>query len=230
MKKKLKIGILLNGYDLPAWQYKIIEELTLSDFAGISLVVRNLENGPAIQTHYLPVPYSLHRKADRLIFGNKYDYDRVRNIEVLIRDIPEICAGSILHGRFEDFLQETLDEIRSYDLDIILKFGFGLLTGKILKVPGYGVWSYTMDNFGTQKEGTSGYYEVVMKRPVTRSELVILREADENHIVISYALEATCSYSIQVNRNRMFWTSLSNRACGRVPHHDPCQCPNQPIR
>ena len=204
MNDKLKIGILLNSYDLPAWQFSIVEELTLSDFAEISVVIRNLERNSTILTRQCPFPYRVHQKADRLIFRGKNDYDRVRSIEFLIKNIPEICTGITINGKSDDFVQETLDEIRKYNLDIILKLGFGLPAGKILKIPRYGVWSYTMDNYGNEKEGISGYYEVVLKKPVTCSELAILKEEGEKNIIISNALESTCSYSMHLNRNRMF--------------------------
>jgi hypothetical protein len=204
MNDKLKIGILLNSYDLPAWQFSIVEELTLSDFAEISVVIRNLERNSTILRRQCPFPYRVHQKADRLIFRGKNDYDRVRSIEFLIKNIPVICTGITINGKSDGFVQETLDEIRKYNLDIILKLGFGLPAGKILKIPRYGVWSYTMDNYGNEKEGISGYYEVVLKKPVTRSELAILKEEGEKNIIISDALESTCSYSMHLNRNRMF--------------------------
>ena len=204
MNNKLKIGILLNSFDLPAWKYNIIEEINLSDYADISLVIRNLKISSTVLTTQSPFPYRLHQKADRLIFGRENDYDRLKSIKFLIREIPEICTGTLINGTCESFVQETLDEIRKYNLDIILKLGSGLLAGKILKIPRYGVWSYTMDNYGNEKEGISGYYEVVLKKPVTYSELAILKEEGEKNIIISNALESTCSYSIHLNRNRMF--------------------------
>ncbi|MCX6256186.1 MAG: hypothetical protein NTV31_17185 [Bacteroidia bacterium] len=206
MNRKLRIGILVDNYLLPAWKYKIIEEITSSDFADISLVVRNLEgdSSPLRKNGHNSVVSSLHQKADRLIFGNKSDYNAIKNIGVLVKDIPEICAGTIVNGEFESFSQENLDEINKYNPDIILKLGFGLLAGEILKIPKYGVWSYTMDNYGTEKEGTSGYYEVVMGNPVTTSALEILKVEKEKNLVLSTAVEATCSYSIHLTRDRIF--------------------------
>jgi len=206
MDRKLKIGILVDNYHIPAWKYRIIEEIASSDFAEISIVVKNLEvkSTPLKNEYHNSVVYRLHRKADRFIFRNKKDYHVIKNIGALVKDIPEIFAGTIKSGNAESFSQEALNEIRKYNPDIILKLGFGLIGGEILKIPKYGVWSYTMDNFGTEKEGTSGYYEVVMKRPVISSALEILREEKETNLVLSMAVEATCSYSIHLTRDRVF--------------------------
>ena len=39
-KSKLRIGLLLNGTELLAWQYRMIEIIKDSDYAEISLVVQ----------------------------------------------------------------------------------------------------------------------------------------------------------------------------------------------
>ena len=41
MKSKLKIGILINGNMIPAWSYKMIEQINDSYYAEISLLVKN---------------------------------------------------------------------------------------------------------------------------------------------------------------------------------------------
>jgi hypothetical protein len=105
---------------------------------------------------------------------------------------------------YNDFQKEDIDEIRRYSPDMILKFGFGFLTGQILKIPEFGVWSYSMDNFDTDRTGITGYYEVVKNDPVTKSELVILSKCGTKNLIISNAWESTCSYSIHLNRDKLF--------------------------
>jgi len=41
MSKKLRIGLLINSYELPFWEYIIIEQLMNSGYASIELVVLN---------------------------------------------------------------------------------------------------------------------------------------------------------------------------------------------
>ena len=41
MKKKIKLGILLNSYLVPFWSYKMIEEINNSSYAEINLIVKN---------------------------------------------------------------------------------------------------------------------------------------------------------------------------------------------
>ena len=122
----------------------------------------------------------------------------------LIKNVPEVTLRTVGIDDCREFIREDIEEISKYSPDIILKFGFGLLGGQILKVPAYGVWSYSMDNFDNERTGITGYYEVVRNNPVTKSELVILNECGEKNHVISDAWESTCSYSIHLNRDRLF--------------------------
>ena len=39
--KKLRVGIMLDTYHLEAWDYKMLEEITRSDYASIELVILN---------------------------------------------------------------------------------------------------------------------------------------------------------------------------------------------
>ena len=41
MKEKLRIGILLNDYSIPSWEYKILEDLSGSDFAEFISVIKS---------------------------------------------------------------------------------------------------------------------------------------------------------------------------------------------
>lgn len=41
MRQKLRIGLLMNSYELPFWEYILIERLINSYYASIELVVLN---------------------------------------------------------------------------------------------------------------------------------------------------------------------------------------------
>jgi hypothetical protein len=204
MKEKLKIGLMLDSNVLTAWKYSIIETISKSDFAAISVVIKNIQVQlyGISNDHSLSLVYRFHKKLDRLIFAAGNNYSKKKDIQPLIKDVPEVKIKAIENNNCEELLSGDIDIIRKYNLDIILKFGFRILTGQILKVPEYGIWSYSMDNYDTID--TTGYYEVVKKIPVTGSELVILRDNGNENLLISNAWESTCSYSIHLNRDKLF--------------------------
>lgn len=204
MAGKLKIGILLDSYLLPAWKYKIVEEIASSDFASVSLIITNAKGPVKRSKGQGSVVFRLHNKLDAFIFSDGNSYSVKKNIQPLIKDVPELSAITGLINNYEEFSGEVIAEIRNYNPDIILKFGFGMLTGEILKIPRYGVWSYPMENLVTDKDSTAGYFEVVRRNPVTGSELVILKDEGKENRIISNAWESTCSYSIHLNRHKLF--------------------------
>lgn len=207
MNKKLNIGVLVDDYLLPAWKYKILEEISTSDFALISLIIKNgrMNNTASKIGGNGSIVFRMHKKLDCLAFSGKNSYSLQKNIKELLKDIPVLQVIALKNENSEGFSQEALAGIRKYHPDILLKLGFGLLSGEILRIPQYGVWSYSMDKYDTEKDGTAGYYEVVTGNPVTGSELVILNDNGRGNKIISNVWESTCSYSIHLNRDKLFW-------------------------
>ncbi len=206
MSLKLKIGLMVDSYLVAAWKYDIIEKISDSDFAAVAVVIKNCAAQSADKSRINPglLVYRLHVKLDKIIFGKSNDYSQNKDIRALIKNVPEVTLNIEGNDDYQEFQIGDIGEISKYSPDIILKFGSGLPCGLLLKVPKYGVWSYSMDNFDNERSGITGYYEVVENNPVTKSELVIFNECGEKPHVISDAWESTCSYSIHMNRDRLF--------------------------
>jgi hypothetical protein len=208
MKEKLKIGLLLNNYFVQAWEYKILEELIHSNYAEIVLVVKHdskLELDISTKTAIGSANLKLHEGVDKLLFKNEPDYYLKKNSFDLLTDISGIVISPILEGFVSRFKAEDLAEVKAYKLDIILNFGFSFLKGDIFVIPKYGIWSYRMDNKRRPDAISSGYWEVVRKYPVTSSVLEILKEDSEKGTTIYRSWESTYGYSVNVNRNKLFW-------------------------
>ena len=206
MRLKLKIGLMVDSFNVAAWKHDIIKKISDSDFATIVVVIKN-NTGQSTDISKInsgPIVYRLHKKLDKIIFGNGNDYSQKTDIRTLIKNVPLVVLNTVGNDYCQEFTMEDIEKINKYNTDIILKFGPGLPGGPILKVPTYGVWSYAMDNLENERTGITGYYEVVGNNPVTKSELVILSECGEKNHIISYAWESTCSYSIHMNRDRLF--------------------------
>jgi hypothetical protein len=206
LNKKLEIGLLVDCCMISSWEYEFIEELKDSEYSRIALVVMNEKHLPAYEwkSGQGSFIFRLHQKIDQLLFLRKQNYAVKKDICKLIKDGPSIRINSTKHDGFECFNAVDCNEIRRYNLDIIIKIGYGFIKGDILKVAPYGVWSYSMTNFESEKEDTTGYYEVVRKKPVTVSELVMLKDDRKGKSVLTRVFESTCSYSISLNRDKLF--------------------------
>lgn len=212
MRNKLRIGVLLDNYFLPAWEYKIIEEIKNSYYAHIVLIVKNKANNVATKNSNInsgSIVFRLHQKLDRLIFTHKNFYSEKKDIYKLLKEVPEVLVKPVEDRIITRFNTEDLIEIEKNNLDIILKFGFNKLFGNILKIPKYGVWSFPVVDYNIKNGVTPGYFEVVNKHPVTNTKLVILKEDPIKDIMIHSSWESTCAYSISLNANKILWRASS---------------------
>ncbi len=208
MKEKLKIGILLNNYFIPSWEYQIVADIENSDYAKIVLVIRN-DSVPAAERK-TGVPNSvikLIEKADRAVFKTSPDYKLKKDARSLLHDVYEI---EINHGNpFSSvgFTAEEIIKVRNINPDVILKFGFHNLNEDILKLSNYGIWTYSVESIREDGLPYQGFWEVIEKVPVTNSTLEILIPDENRTDVIFSGWESTCQYSVNVNRNTISWRS-----------------------
>ena len=210
MRDKLKIGVLLNDFFIPYWEYQIIDHIKNSDFAEIVLVIINISvcsSASGKKRRIATGIAKLIEKADRLAFKTSVDYklkkdttDTLKNIRRFDWHPGHDSAGSDLNG-------PEVSEIKDLNPDIILKFGCHNLEGDILKIPKYGIWSYSIDSCKDINSPDAGFWEVVRKIPVTNSTLGILRTDKGGIDVIFNSRESTCQYSININRDRIAWRS-----------------------
>lgn len=208
MKEKLKVGILLNNYLIPAWEYKILEEIIHSDFAAITLLIKNDSNvsSAIIKNRTLGfIILKLHERTDKFLFKSSSDYSLRRDSYDLLKEISKIVINPIEKDSIDRLKEEDIVEIKKYKLDIIVNFGFSILKGDILKIPKYGIWSYRKGDESTTDTVTAGYWEVVKKSPLTTSVLEILKGDSEKRTIIYCSWESTYGYSININRNKLFW-------------------------
>jgi hypothetical protein len=187
---------------IPSWEYEFIEKIKDSEYSRIALIVMNEKNER--KSGRGSFIFRLHQKIDQLIFLRKHSYSLIKDICELVKDVPSIQVNSTKPDGFECFSTDDINEIRKYNLDIIIKIRYGLIKGDILEIPSYGVWSYSMTNFNSEKEDTTGYYEIVRKNPVTASELAIIKDERKKKTIITRVFESTCSYSISLNRDKLF--------------------------
>jgi hypothetical protein len=209
MKAKLKVAILLNRLSIPSWQYSIVSDIKNSDFADIVLVIMNNPDHSESGRHESSFGHSLIRlldKTDKLIFKGKHEYDVKKNVSELVKDVPQLDVNgtNTLHSASFD---NTLNEIRNHYPDIIIKFGFHILNENILRLPKYGIWTYTIDEYECTNQIAAGFWEVLNKYPVTNTSLVILnKDLAENNVLFS-SWESTRPFSVNITRNKIFWRS-----------------------
>ena len=89
------------------------------------------------------------------------------------------------------FPPDALEKIRAKELDVILRFGFNILSGEILTVARYGVWSYPHGDNDFYRGGPPHFGELVEKSPLSGVILQVLTEELNSGLVLCKSLFST---------------------------------------
>jgi hypothetical protein len=223
----LRIGLLLDSYDeISAFAARIIEDIKASNFAKIELLVvkqaaaerpaqgatpdtrifrllRRISD-PKLRSHLL---YDLYLRLDAHMKRPDDPVARV-NCRGLLSGIDAIDVEPAGKKFVHRFPAEALEKIRSGDLDVLIRFGFNILRGDILRSARYGVWSYHHGDNEFYRGGPAYFWELLEGSPLSGVILQVLTEDLDGGLVLCKSLFATeRTLSISRNRYTPYWGS-----------------------
>ena len=214
MKKKIKVGILLNSYLVPFWSYKMIEEINNSSYAEINLIVKNdskiIKNNffKKIKYNFNSIFYVIYRKLDKKIFHNKIDAFNLIDVRNILK-VDEIIVDPI-KTKFRDKLKnDDINLIKKHQVDLFIRMGFRILSGDILKISNYGVWSYHHGDNEVNRGGPPGVWEVINGWGDTGVTLQILNENLDGGEVLHKSFSLTNYKSVNRNVNNYYLKAIS---------------------
>jgi len=203
MKERLRVGVLLNDYQLPYWEYKIIEQLFDSDYSKILVAIRNKLPISPVNKKDENGFIKLIEKTDKLVFKQLLDYETAKDASIFFKDSVEIDLDLVYSSK--NILSNSFRDISILNLDVILKFGFHKSLSELLTLAKYGVWTYSIDDADYNDEIQSCLWEVVKNESVTNSALMIVKGDSGERETIFSSWESTCPFSITKNRNKIYW-------------------------
>ncbi len=133
IKAPIRIGILLNSYNLNYPYYHIIETLKHSGYAEVVLVVLNKTKKSVtagkIFNNLNYIFFHLYQKADSKFFKPKHNILKSKNCKTLVDGVPVIEVEPETKNYFQWIDEQDLNQIKSHKVDVFIRMGF-----KILKV------------------------------------------------------------------------------------------------
>lgn len=137
----LRFGILCRSLNWADWQYRVVDALVTRQIAAPELVVVDGVRRPRNELSRLP--FRIYR---RLVHA-KLSSHKARDGSPLAGNAPQIRCDVIRKGKFSEyFADDDVARIQSFKLDFMLRFGFGIVRGRILTAARFGVWSYHHDD------------------------------------------------------------------------------------
>ncbi|MDI1323163.1 MAG: formyltransferase family protein [Algoriphagus sp.] len=202
----LRIVILLDSLKVSAWVLEAIFQTMQEKNARVVLAVVN--QSPKSSGKKSPFLYRLYRALDRKLFLRQPDaFSQKELTNIPGWEIPVLPVQPI-QKKYSDYLTpETLEEIRAYNPDIIIRFGFRILRGEILQLAPLGVWSFHHGDPQKYRGGPPCFWEVINKEETTGAALIQLSEKLDDGLVFYQSWSQTDPLSVQRNANKVFWNS-----------------------
>ena len=184
--QNFRFGLLLNSPVVEAWQAKTIE-LLLENGQELVLVVMNgnpATQKPSFAHKFREYPFHqvLFRVWNRFFF--KPDSKKSQDISSSIISATTLKCVTYKKGLAQYFDQQSLEEIKSHQLDFLLRFGFNIIRGEILQAARFGVWSFHHDDEQEIRGGPPGFWEFFYKKPSNGVILQQLTDALDKGIIL----------------------------------------------
>ena len=216
MRNRLKIGVLIDSYNIPHWAFHMLEEIQKSHYAQIVLLIKNEREHSSRRSLLKSIQENFHRllyigfmKLEQRVFHNMTpDAFEKRNISHLLPDVPCLRVTPRQQKFSDYFRQDDIETIREYKPDVLIRLGFRILRGEILHAAKYGIWSYHHGDNTVNRGGPACFWEVFEGQPVTGSILQILTEDLDDGLVLYRSYSHTDQLSVKRGKNSVFWKTL----------------------
>lgn len=215
-KRLLRIGLLVDSLTQPRWVSKIINDIQSSDFAEICLVVKNEATSEPLgrlQSYWKNrkyLLYALYNRVDNHVSLAEENAFEDVEVEASLSGVPVLGVMPVMKKFSDWFPDDAVEKIRSYELEVVISFGFRILRGEALRIAKHGVWSYHHGDNLVNRGGPAGFWEVIEGSPVSGAVLQVLSEDLDNGAVISRGWSRTVDrFSVKGSKNNLYWRSSS---------------------
>lgn len=217
-KRPLRVGLLVDSLTQPRWVSQVIQDIKSSSIAEICVIVKNEATAPdqpqgRLQAYWRNrnyLLYALYNRLDARLPVNERDAFEDVDVHDLLADCPVVGVTPLMKKFSDWFPEDAVAEIRGYDLDVAISFGFRILRGEALRIAKHGVWSYHHGDNLVNRGGPAGFWEVMDAAPISGSVLQVLSEDLDNGEVLDRTLVRTSDrFSVRLSKNNLYWRSSS---------------------
>ncbi len=207
--QKMRAGILLDSFEVPAWAAKAIERVQQGGAADFVLVILANTNGADRTPSSTPWLYEAFDRLDRWLFGRQPDPLTPSDIKGSFSRVPQIHVTPIALDSHYGLSEHEIVQIRQYGLDIVIRIGLDGLSFDSLPLSKYGTWYYYHGDDTQMSGGPAGFWEVVEDRPETGTALLATGGEIYGKRVLYRSSFFTYPLSPARHRSYYFWAAAS---------------------
>jgi hypothetical protein len=198
------------GTTVAAWEAECLDRLGALENASLALlIVDKRAEAPRARPGPVARMRSLLRSERKLwlLYERLIVDGRIKALERVDRSaqwqgVPVLACDVSRAGKFSEYFSASdIEIIRSYELDFILRFAFGIVRGEILRAPRYGVWSFHHDDEMRYRGGPPAFWEIHRGDPHTGVILQRLTERLDGGVVLRKHAFDTVLHSYTGNRD-----------------------------
>lgn len=208
VNKKLRFGVFSDGPYLQNWQKNAVD-LLLNNGVDLCLIIVN-DNENKKKTFLNKISKYFNKNG----FYNFYDRfllkPKARNFvedNSFFDTTDKIYCKTNNKGFSQYFSENDIEKIKLYKLDFILRFGFNIIRGEILKSAKYGVWSFHHDDEKKYRGGPAGFWEIFNNDKVNGAILQRLTDKLDAGIILRKAYFKTVLHCYSANIDQMYFES-----------------------
>ena len=225
----LRFVVLSDSKNLEQWQVDCILEAVNS---GVASLVGFVIKAPSPQYSFIK-RWKQRWESRNVLAWRIYDRFFVRPfskstkgtaIDAVFSDAPQCSSAP---NRVTKYAQKLDDNgmafIRELAPDFLLRFGFGILTGEVLKVAELGLWSYHHGDPAKFRGQPPGFWEIYNNCDSAGAILQVLNEKLDGGRVLHSGEFALTKQSYAKTRDTLYYgsTSFVRRACYNIIANGP---------
>jgi methionyl-tRNA formyltransferase len=211
------VGILLSGEAVPAWQKRAIEKMVAEPDIEITHLVIHSDSTATYLTEFLhessPVELRTYLRQcyDRLDSHTLWsllgiirqlaetpEYHRPRHIDSVggIGDAERLYCRPVADTEFGNHLPDRITEAVGSSTDIVIRFGFGILTDPILSMLAHGMLSFHRGDLRSYRGQPGGFWEFLHDEPCAGITLQRIDDSlDAGEIIVEEEVSITDAHT-----------------------------------
>ena len=208
--KKVRVGILCQqNHKLDSYHIHTFQRLFDSEF--LDVVVKVYDGRADFRRKHIPF-WRIISKAimksqllfERIIFSKSIRHENKSAVLKKLDQVPAISLNPITKGFRDYFTEDIVTPLLDFDIDVLLRYEFGIISGDILTLPKYGIWSFHHGDNDINRGGPAGFWEARNKEAYVGATLQKLSDSlDGGDIIDKMYYHVSPSYFLNNKEVRL---------------------------